>query len=284
MPSPSGPFPAVLCPSIGRPGGAGVRRLGCRGAEAGLLSALPRHSSCSIVPIPMPFSSPISIPGAVLENFSLVLVSKAALELAPLPSPGFCSLLFVVLQTSGVMAFGHHPLPFPSLCGRVTLSVGVHSVYAPVGESGGLLPPSISGKRSFQCRFILLLVPFFASCSVTRSTSSRLCALASPRLCRSSPGSWLLFQLYSILWVSVCVDTSTPGWSSLPLRSLSSRFFCLSSDFVTIVIHPRYSNLVPSQVMQYLWVVIDSTSFRAFPSVARISRLQSTAAVFLSCA
>ena len=40
-------------------------------------------------------------------------------------------------------------------------------------------------------------------------------------LCRSSPGSWLLFQLYSILWVSVCVDTSTPGWSSLPLRSLS---------------------------------------------------------------
>ena len=78
----------------------------------------------------------------------------------------------------------------------------------------------------------LLLVPFFASCSVTRSTSSKLCALASPRLRRSSPGSWLLFQLYSILWVSVCVDTSTPGWSSLPLRSLSSRFFYLSSDFV----------------------------------------------------
>ena len=69
---------------------------------------------------------------------------------------------------------------------------------------------------------------------MTRSTSSKLCALASPRLRRSSPGSWLLFQLYSILWVSVCVDTSTPGWSSLPLRSLSSRFFFLSSDFVTI--------------------------------------------------
>ena len=37
------------------------------------------------------------LPGAVLEYFSLVLVSKAALELAPLPSPGFYSLLFVVL-------------------------------------------------------------------------------------------------------------------------------------------------------------------------------------------
>ena len=94
-------------------------------------------------------------------------------------------------------------------------------------------PPSISGKHIFMCRFILLLVAFFASCSVTPSTSSMLCALTSPRLRRSSPGSWLLFQLYSILWVSVCVDTSTTGWSSLPLGSLSSRIFRLSSDFVT---------------------------------------------------
>ena len=97
VPSPSGPFPAVLCPSIGRPGGTGVRRLGCRVAAAGLLSALPRRSSCSILPIPMPSSSPISIPGAALGNISLVLVAKDALELAPLLSPGFYSLLFVVL-------------------------------------------------------------------------------------------------------------------------------------------------------------------------------------------
>ena len=70
---------------------------GLRVAAAGLLSALPRHSSCSIIPIPMPSSSPISIPGAALGNISLVLVAKDALELAPLPSPGFYSLLFVVL-------------------------------------------------------------------------------------------------------------------------------------------------------------------------------------------
>ena len=36
------------------------------------------------------------------------------------------------------MTFGRHPLPYPSLCGRVTLSVGVHSVCAPVSRSGGL--------------------------------------------------------------------------------------------------------------------------------------------------
>ena len=46
----------------------------------------------------------------------------------------------------------------------------------------------------------------------------------------------------------------------------------------------RFRDCHPSQVVQYLWVVVDSTSFRASPSVERISRLQSTAAVFLSCA
>ena len=100
-------------------------------------------------------------------------------------------------------------------------------------------PPSISGKRVFQCRFILLLVTFFASCYVTRSTSSKLCALASPRLRRSSPGSWLLFQLYSILWVSVCVETSTPGWSSLPRGS---------SDCPTTL--SRFGDCHPSQEVQ----------------------------------
>ena len=47
---------------------------------------------------------------------------------------------------------------------------------------------------------------------------------------------------------------------------------------------PQQSNLVPSQVVQYLGVVIASTSFRASPSVERISRLLSTAAEFQSCA
>ena len=74
-----------------------MRRLVGRVAAAGLLSAFPQHSSCSIIPIPMPSSSPISIPGAALGNISLVLVARDTLELAPLPSPDFYSLLFVVL-------------------------------------------------------------------------------------------------------------------------------------------------------------------------------------------
>ena len=75
-------------------------------------------------------------------------------------SSGACSTPFSrLLQPSvrgvvdlGVMAFGHHPLPSPSLCGRVTLSVGVHSVYAPVSESGRLL-------ASFDLREAYIPVP-----------------------------------------------------------------------------------------------------------------------------
>ena len=155
---------------------------------------------------------------------------------------GACSTPFSrLLQPSvssvvdlGVMAFGHHPLPSHSLCGRVTLSVVVHSVCAPVSKSGGLAGllrsqgsvTSCAGSSCFSSLSSLLVT--WHGLPVPNS------ALASPRLRRSSPGSWLLFPLYSILWISVCVDTSTPGWSSLPLRSLSSRFFWLSSDFVTI--------------------------------------------------
>ena len=51
-----------------------------------------------------------------------------------------------------------------------------------------------------------------------------------------------------------------------------------------IVVIPQKSNLVPSQVVQYLGVVIASTSFRASLSVDRISRLRSPAAEFQSCA
>ena len=40
-----------------------------------------------------------------------------------------------------------------------------------------------------------------------------------------------------------------------------------------IVVNPKNSDLVPSLVVQFLGVVIDSTSFRASTSAERISRL-----------
>ena len=95
------PFRRLSVPPLAGLEGQGCGDLSCRGAAAGLLSALPQHSSSSTVPIPMPSSSPISFSGAALEEVTLGLIAKGALELAPLPSPGFYSHLFVVWRTSG---------------------------------------------------------------------------------------------------------------------------------------------------------------------------------------
>ena len=199
------PFRQLSFPSLAGLEGQGCGDLGCRGAAAGLLSALPQHSSSSIVPIPMPSSSPISIMGAALEEVPLGFIAMGAVELAPLTSLAFSSHLFIVWKTSRswrpVIALSH-------LIRFVDVSpfqmVTIQSVLLSVRQGDWM-------ASIFKCRFILLLVTFFASYSETRSTSSKRCALASPRLRRSSPGSWLLFQLSSILWGSVCDGTSTTG-------------------------------------------------------------------------
>ena len=116
MPSPSGPFPAVLCPSIGRPEGQG-----CGDWFVGLL----RLGYC------LPFLGTPHVP----------LFPSQCLLPAPSPSQGCsreyllglgcqgcsgaCSTPFSrLLQPSvrsvvdlEVMTFGRHPLPYPSLCG-----------------------------------------------------------------------------------------------------------------------------------------------------------------------
>ena len=60
-----------------------------------------RSPPLSAEPIPMPSYAPTSIKGAALEEVTLALIAKGAVELAPLPSPGFYSRLFVVWKTSG---------------------------------------------------------------------------------------------------------------------------------------------------------------------------------------
>ena len=52
-------------------------------------------------PIPYPAYSPDFIRGKALEGEVRSLLGKVAIELAPLPSLGFCSQLFVVMEASG---------------------------------------------------------------------------------------------------------------------------------------------------------------------------------------
>ena len=60
-----------------------------------------RPPPLSTDPIPMPSYAPTSIKGAALEEVTLALIAMGAVELAPLPSPGFYSRLFVVWKTTG---------------------------------------------------------------------------------------------------------------------------------------------------------------------------------------
>ena len=55
----------------------------------------------SRAPISLPSYHPSSIKGVALRDCSQALVAKSAVELAPLPSLGFYSRLFVVWKTSG---------------------------------------------------------------------------------------------------------------------------------------------------------------------------------------
>ena len=109
----------VLLPALRVSGGGNHLSGGClslhwqawrdRGAEPWVVEVL-RLGYClpflgtpplSNVPIPMPSYSPTSIKGAALEEVTLGLIAKDAVELAPLTSPGFYGRLFVVWKTSG---------------------------------------------------------------------------------------------------------------------------------------------------------------------------------------
>ena len=87
---------------------------------------------------------------------------------------------------------------------------------------------------------------------------------------------------------ALCFDLSTaPQVFTRVMAPVSAILHSLGIQLcheLGIVVITQKSNLVPSQVVQYLGVVIASTSFRASPSVDRISRLQSTAAELQSCA
>ena len=60
-----------------------------------------RDPPLSKVPIPMSSYHPLSTKGVALGEVTQALIAKSAVELAPLPSLGFYSRLFVVWKTSG---------------------------------------------------------------------------------------------------------------------------------------------------------------------------------------
>ena len=185
------------------------------------------------------------------------------------------------------MASGHRPLPSHSLCGRVSLPDGDHSVCAPVCTSGGL--DGLHRSRGS------------VSSSASSSYFSSLSSLHIPRHGLPVPSAvlWPLHGSAGLHQGHGSCFSYTPfsgdPYATVPRRLAGPAFLSGvsprgSSDCPPTLSrvgdcrHPQRSNLVPSQVIQYLGVVIASTSFGASPSVERISWLLSTAAEFRSCA
>ena len=241
----------------------------------------------SNVPIPLPSYSPNSVKGAALEEVTLGLIAKGAVELAPLPSPGFYSRLFVVWKTSG----SWRPVIDLSHLNRfvdvshfqmetiqsVLLSVRQGDWMASIDLKEAYLQVPVHPASRHFLRFVFrdTVYQFKALCfglSTAPQVFTRVMAPVSAIL--HSLG--IRMRRYLDDWL---VQSSSRESLLEDLQTVLRLCHELG-----IVINPKKSNLVPSQVVQYLGVVIDSTSFRASPSVERISRLQSTAAAFQSCA
>ena len=241
----------------------------------------------SNVPVPMPSYCPSSIKGAALEAVTLGLIAKGAVELVPLPSPGFYSRLFVVWKTSG----SWRPVIDLSHLNRfvdvshfqmetiqsVLLSVRQGDWMASIDLKEAYLQVPVHPASRHFLRFVFRgqVYQFKALCfglSTAPQVFTRVMAPVSAIL--HSLG--IRMRRYLDDWL---VQSSSRESLLTDLQTVLSLCHELG-----IVINPLKSNLVPSQVVQYLGVVIDSTSFRASPSVERVTRLQSTAVAFQSCA
>ena len=237
----------------------------------------------SPAPVPMPSYNPSSTRGVALKEVTLGLIAKGAMELAPLPFPGFYSRLFVVWKTSGswrpVIDLSH-------LNGFVDVShfqmETIQSVLLSVRQDDWMA--SIDLKEAYlqvpvhpDSRPFLRFVSeghtfqFKALCfglSMAPQVFSRVMAPFSAIL-----HSWgIRMRRYLDDWL---VQLS---FRESLLRDLQTVLgFCHE---LGVVINREKSHLVPSQVVQYLGVVINSQSFVASPSPDRISRLQLTAEEF----
>ena len=281
------PFRRLSVPPLAGLEGQGCGALGCRGAAGGLLSALPQHSSSFRCSHPNAFIQPHLHQGAVLEEVTLGFIAKGAVELHPPPSPDFYSRLFVVWQTSGswrpVIALSHlirfvdvSPFQMETIQ-SVLLSVRQGDWMASITlmEAYLQVPFPPASRHFLRFMFRDTVYHFKALCfglSPAPQVFPRVMALVSAILLSLG----VRMRRYLAGWL-----VQSPSRGSL-LGDLQTVLQLCHE--LGVVVNPQQSNLVPSQVVLYLGVVIDSASFRVFPSAERISRLQSTAAEFQSCA
>ena len=112
--------------------------MGGGGAEVWLLSALPQHPSAVCSSNPNAFVQPQLHQGGCSGGGHLGLSCQGCCGACFTPFSRLLQPSVRCMEDLGVVASGHRPLPSQSLCRRVSLSDGDHSVRAPVCPSGGL--------------------------------------------------------------------------------------------------------------------------------------------------
>ena len=128
------PFWRLSVPPFAGLEGQRCRALGCRGAEGWLLSALPQRPSSFQCSHPNAFLQPHLQQGGCSGGGHLRLNCQGCCGACSTPFSRLLQPSVRSVEDLGVMASGHRPLPSQSLCGRVSLPGGDHSVCA----SGGL--------------------------------------------------------------------------------------------------------------------------------------------------
>ena len=234
----------------------------------------------SKVPISLPSYHPLSTKGVALGEVTQALIAKSAVELAPLPSLGFYSRLLSSVEDLGVLETRHRSLDPQSVVdvSHFRMETIQSVLLSSSGRLDGLHRPQGSLPAG-PCPSALLLLP--SVCGTGQSVSV-LCSLL-----------WPLHSSTGLLTGHGCCFRHSP-FLGYPHEAVPRR---LARPVVFSRISPSRPSSgprplpqardcseprEPSQVVQYLGVVIDTRSFRASPS-PRVTRLQSTAGEFLSC-
>ena len=235
--------------------------------------------------IPMPSYSTMSTEGKALEEVTLSLVQKGAVELAPLPSPGYYSRLFVVWKTSGLWrpvidlsllnrSISKTPFKMETLASvLVSVRQGDWMVSLDLEEAYLQVLVYLDSRKFLRFVAFSRAYQFRALCfglSTAPQDFTRVMAPVSSIL----HGLGIRLRRYLDDWL---VQASSREAVLSSLETVLS--LCLE---LGIVVNLSKSNFVLSQRVHYLGTVIDSVSFRASPSQKRVEKLLSTGEEFLS--
>ena len=268
--------------------GQGCGSVGGGGPPGGVSHTLPPASSSVCGPRPHAFVCPYfhqggcsrgGHPGVDCQGCCRACSSSLSWVLQP-PVCG--------LEDLGVVATGHRPVPPQSLRGCFALPHGDHPVCSSVCPAGGLdgLHRSSGGVSSGSCASGISSLP--ALCGSWPHLTIQSVVLRSvhgPAGLHSGYGSCVRYSSFlGYPYMRRYLDDWLVQASSQEalLRDLGV-VLSLCCE-LGIVINPEKSNFSPSEVVQYLGVVIDARTFMASPSPDLVSRLRSTSGEFLCSA